>query len=123
MMGKRFENLMIWKKSYDLVLQFYKSKINFPSDEKYGIENQLKRALVSVPANIAEGCKRQYVKEFIQFLYIAKGSLSEARFYFMLCRDLDIIEIEMWRDFNNQCNEIERMLEGYIKKLNKSCAK
>ncbi|MDN5323658.1 MAG: hypothetical protein PWQ67_2112 [Clostridia bacterium] len=122
-MGKRFENLMIWKKSYDLVLQFYKSKINFPSDEKYGIENQLKRALVSVPANIAEGCKRQYVKEFIQFLYIAKGSLSEARFYFMLCRDLDIIEIEMWRDFNNQCNEIERMLEGYIKKLNKSCAK
>ena len=74
---KNHKDLEVWKKSMDLVSNIYKITESFPNKELYGLTNQIRRAAVSVPSNIAEGAARNSKKEFIQFLYIALGSLSE----------------------------------------------
>lgn len=71
------KDLDVWKMSMDFVVDIYKLTRKFPSDEKFGLTSQLRRAAVSVPSNIAEGAGRKGVREYIQFLYIALGSLSE----------------------------------------------
>ena len=69
-----FKDLIVWEKSHQLTLEIYKTSLKFPSDEKYGLISQMRRAAYSVPANIVEGHSRKSKKEFIQFLNIAKGS-------------------------------------------------
>ena len=73
------ENLRAWQYSMDLVEAIYKETAGYPSDERFGLINQLRRAVVSVPSNIAEGGARGSDAEFIRFLYIARGSLSEVQ--------------------------------------------
>lgn len=74
---RNHKDLEVWKKSMDLVSNVYKMTESFPNKETYGLINQLRRSAVSVPSNIAEGAARSSKKEFIQFLYIALGSLAE----------------------------------------------
>ena len=76
-MMKTHYDLNIWNDSIDLVKEIYKITVEFPKDEIYGLTSQIKRAVISIPCNIAEGASRQTNKEFIQFLYIALGSVSE----------------------------------------------
>jgi four helix bundle protein len=76
-MRRNHRNLDAWKKAMDLVTMVYKATSSFPKDEQYGITSQLRRAAVSVPANIAEGFARNGTKELLHFLGIASGSLSE----------------------------------------------
>ena len=76
---KTHKDLDVWNKSIDLVEDIYKLTKEFPKEELYGLTNQLRRASVSISSNIAEGAARNSNKEFIQFLYIAKGSLSETK--------------------------------------------
>lgn len=117
-----FEDLRVWKYSHQLVIRIYTSgDINFPNEEKYGLESQLKRAAVSIPANIAEGCKRKHTKEVLQFLNIALGSLSEARYYLLLCKDLSFLAESNYLEYNELCITIDKMLESLIYKIrNKS---
>jgi four helix bundle protein len=77
MLEKPHKKLNVWHKSIDLVQKIYELTETFPKIENYGITNQIRRAAVSIPANIAEGAARQTKKEFIQFLHVAQGSLSE----------------------------------------------
>lgn len=95
-MKKSFRSLKVWEVSHQLVIDVYNSPIKFPSNEKYGIESQIKRAVVSVPANIAEGYKRQHNKEFINFLSISQGSLSEVEYYLILIKDLGYIDESLY---------------------------
>ncbi|NLT96369.1 MAG: four helix bundle protein [Clostridia bacterium] len=118
-MKKSFRNLEVWEISHQLVLEIYNSNINFPSNEKYGIESQLKRAVVSVPANIVEGYKRQHLKEYINFLSIAQGSLSEVEYYLILIRDLNYIDESTYLKLIAKVEKIDRMLESLIYKLKK----
>lgn len=74
---KSFRELIVWQKSMDLCEEIYEIVSSFPPSEVYGLTAQLKRAVISIPSNIAEGASRNSTKEFIQFLYIANGSLSE----------------------------------------------
>ncbi len=74
---KNHKDLEIWKVSMDFVVEIYTLTKSFPQSELYGLTSQLRKAAVSVPSNLAEGAARRNTKEFIQFLYIAKGSLSE----------------------------------------------
>jgi four helix bundle protein len=74
---KSHKDLKVWQESMDLVIQIYKLVENFPKHEVYGLSSQIRRAAVSIPSNIAEGAGRSGEKEFIRFLYIALGSLSE----------------------------------------------
>lgn len=119
---RNFEDLKVWQKAHELVIQIYK-EVNLPTEEKYGLESQLRRAVVSVPANIAEGCRRQYDKELIQFLSIALGSLSEVRYYLILCRDFGHISDDTYKDLRNKCIEIDKMLDSLVLKIRKSISK
>lgn len=86
------KNLEVWKKSMLLVEETYKMASHFPDEEKFGLSSQIKRAAISIPSNIAEGAARSSNKEFIRFLRIALGSLSELETQYLLAIRLDFIE-------------------------------
>ena len=88
---KNHKDLEVWKKSMDLVSNIYKITESFPNKELYGLTNQIRRAAVSVPSNIAEGAARSSKKEFIQFLYIALGSLSELETQIIIANRLEYL--------------------------------
>ena len=107
----------VWKAGMKLTSDIYASVNTFPDTEKYGLVSQMKRASVSIPANIAEGAARQTKKEFRQFLFIARGSLSELDTHLELSLNLNLIEKEIFRDLSNQINKINAMLNGLLKSL------
>ena len=86
-----YKDLIVWQKSYRLVLEIYKISENFPENERYGLVSQIRRAAVSIPSNIAEGYGRNYNKEYKQFLSIAYGSLCELETQYLLSIDLKYI--------------------------------
>lgn len=88
---KTHRDLDVWKKSVSLVTSIYEITKSFPKEEIYGLTNQIRRAAVSVPSNIAEGSARQGNKEFIQFLYIALGSLTELETQLNYCKQSQIL--------------------------------
>ncbi len=88
---RNHKDLEVWKKSMDLVSNIYKITESFPSKELYGLTNQIRRAAVSIPSNIAEGAARNSKKEFIQFLYIALGSLSELETQIIIANRLEYL--------------------------------
>jgi len=114
---KGFEDLKVWQKSHELVLEVYKVIQLFPSDEKFGLTSQIRRSAVSVAANIVEGSKRQHLKEYIQMLYIAQGSLSETNYYLLLAKDLNYLTDKNYQEFFNHGEEIGKMLSGLINSL------
>jgi len=89
---KSYKDLIVWQKSYNLVIEIYKITKNFPKDEIYGLSYQMRRAAVVIPSNIAEGYGRQYNKEYKQFLAIAYGSLCELETQYLLSIDLNYIQ-------------------------------
>ena len=112
--SKRFEDLSVWQKAHQFVLGIYVVTQNFPKSEIYGLTSQVRRAAVSVPANIAEGFKKKGIKDKIRFLNIAQGSLEEVRYYLILIDDLsycDTSELKM------DLEEISKMLTAYLKAI------
>jgi len=87
-LGTHWRELNVWKKTHELVLEIYRVTAKFPRTEIYGLINQLKRAVYSVPANIVEGQSRQTTREYLQFLYNARGSLEEVRYFLLLSMEL-----------------------------------
>ncbi|MCX5701763.1 MAG: four helix bundle protein [Candidatus Omnitrophica bacterium] len=87
-----FKELSVWQKSHELVLEIYKITKSFPVEEKFGLASQMKRAAVSVAANIAEGFKRKGIKDKINFYNISQSSLSELEYYTILTKDLNYSE-------------------------------
>ena len=92
MKAKSFKDLIVWQKSYTLVLETYKLTDLFPKHEIYGLAQQIRRAAVSIPSNISEGYGRQYNKEYRQFLSVAYGSLCELETQYLLSVDLGYIK-------------------------------
>ena len=91
MKTKSFKDLIVWQKSYQLVLEVYKITKCFPKDEVYGLSQQMRRSAVSIPSNISEGYGRQHCKEYRQFLAMAYGSLCELETQYLLSLDLNYI--------------------------------
>lgn len=112
-MGKRFEDLEVWKRSYALALAVYKI---FSDCRDYGLRDQITRSSVSVPSNIAEGFERNSNKEFIRYLYIAKGSCGELRTQLYIAVGVGHIENEKCAGLINDAQEISYMLNGLIQK-------
>jgi four helix bundle protein len=108
-----FEQLEVWRRAHALVLDVYRCTHGFPSDEKYGLTSQMRRAAVSVAANIAEGFKRRGTREKTRFYGYAQGSLEELRYYFILCRDLTYHR-EPGSQFQ-QIQDVGRMLTALLK--------
>jgi len=92
MKTKGFKDLIVWQKSYKLVLEIYKATKSFPKKEDYVLSNQIKRCAVSIPSNIAEGYGRSHSKEYKQFLSIAYGSLCELETQYLLSIDLNFVK-------------------------------
>ena len=90
---------------------------NFPKEELYGLTSQIRRSVLSIPSNIAEGYGRKTTKEYIQFLYIAYGSICELETQILLSGDLDYIRTEQLEKIQNSLGDIERMLKRLIKSL------
>ena len=114
-----WRDLKVWERSHELVLEIYKLTSSFPKTEIYGIMSQLRRSASSIPANIAEGQSRNSTKEYLQFLYNARGSLEETRYFLFLSKDLEYIEESEYDDLEQKYGEISKMLNGLIKKLRK----
>jgi four helix bundle protein len=114
---KSFRDLNIWQKGIDLVKDIYKETQHFPKEEVYGLTNQLQRAAISIPSNIAEGHIRQHRAEFRQFLSVALSSLAELETQLIISRELNYMSAEKSQGLIGQVDSIGKMVRSLIKKL------
>ena len=111
MIAQTFKDLTVWQQSHALVLDVYRLSGDFPKHELFGLTSQLRRAAVSVPANIAEGFKKRGVSDKLRFYNISQGSLEECHYYFILVQDLNYGDT---RDLLRQYDSVSRLLNAYI---------
>lgn len=116
-MLKTYKELLVWQKSFQLCKSLYSATKAFPSDERFGLTAQIRRAAVSVPSNIAEGYERGTTRDYLRFLYIAKGSLSEIETQMLLARDLEFTKGRSVEETIKDIDEVERMLVALIRSL------
>ncbi len=109
------KDLKAWQESMDLVVIIYKLTSKFPDEEKYGLTSQLRRASVSIPSNIAEGSARKGNKEFLQFLYIALGSLAELDTQLEIAQRLEFMQ--SFTEMESRTKFIRNLIIGLIRKL------
>ena len=114
---KDFRQLKVWEKAHQLALAVYKVTKGFPKEELYGLTSQIRRASMSVPTNIAEGCGRNTDAEFARFLQIAMGSASETEYQLLLAHDLEFLTSEQYQKLNIDVTEVKRMLTSFIQTL------
>jgi len=110
-----FRNLLAWQKAFDLAIEIYRVIKKFPKSEAYGLISQIQRSAVSIPANIAEGYERNHKKEYLQHLFIAKGSLGELETHLLLARGLDYLSEEEYDSIEKIRKEEPKILVGLIK--------
>ena len=109
-----YRDLDVWKQSRLLVKSIYNLTKKFPKEEQFGLTNQLRRASISMPSNIAEGCGRNYSKDSIQFFFVARGSLYEIETQLILSSDLDFISEEEFKNIEEQVTKCKKILNGFI---------
>lgn len=117
---KSFQDLKIWQKGINLVEEIYKISRTFPKEEIYGLQSQIRRSVVSIPSNIAEGFARFHNKEYRNFLYIALGSCAELTTQTIIAARLHYIEKIEADKVISEIEEISKMTMNLIKKLNTS---
>lgn len=112
-----FRELQVWQKSHVLTVAVYRVTRKFPKEEIYGLTSQIRRAAVSVSANIAEGCCRSGKADFAHFLQIAAGSASEVEYLLLLCHEIELLKASDYKQLEGAVIEVKRMLTSFIKKL------
>ena len=112
--ARTFEDLVVWQKAHALTLSVYRLTAGFPHAERFGLTSQLRRAAVSVPANIAEGFKRRGRTDKARLMNVAEGSLEEARYYLKLAADLGYVSAE---SLGQDVAEVGRLLGAYVRSL------
>ncbi|KKW47903.1 MAG: S23 ribosomal [Parcubacteria group bacterium GW2011_GWA1_59_11] len=116
-MEKGYKKLRVYAEAHKLTIAVYQITENFPKSEVFGLTSQMRRAAVSVVANILEGQARSGKKEFKQFLFVANGSLVELEYYFELARDLGYISAAEYGHLEMQRRTTGSLLGGLIKHL------
>jgi len=116
-MGIHWKDLKVWQESHQLVLEIYKAILSFPKTEIYGLVDQLKRASYSVPANIVEGQSRNTTKDYLHFLFNARGSLEETRYFLLLSKDLGFVNEETYINLEKRYSMVSKMLNQLINSL------
>ncbi|MNI45654.1 hypothetical protein D3C73_1000920 [compost metagenome] len=114
---RRYRDLLVWQKAIAWVEAVYAATKEWPADEKFGLISQVRRAAVSVPSNIAEGCARRSTADFIRFLLIARGSLAEVETQLIIAQRLAYLSEAALSSLLDPADEISRMLAGLITKL------
>lgn len=122
-MLRNYRDLLVWQKSYQLCIDVYRITKDFPNEERFGLTSQIRRAVVSIPSNIAEGYGRKTTSEYIQALYVAYGSNCELETQIMLSGDLGYIKNENKKKLQESIGEVERMLKALIRSLEKKTRK
>ena len=112
-----YRELKVWQKSMDLVIETYQIVRKLPREELYALSNQMRRSAVSVPSNIAEGAGRKSTREYIHFLKIARGSLSELETQLLICCRLNYIRSEDIQNIMLLSAEIGKMINAILFKL------
>ncbi len=115
----KLNELKIWNKAIDLTVDVYKATANFPSDERFGLISQSRRAVVSIPSNIAEGAGRNSMKEFNNFLGIANGSSYELQTQLVIANKLEMIDEVILIPLLIQIDELQKMTYGFQQMLDK----
>ena len=113
-----YKELQVWQKAMDFVVEIYEISKLLPKEETYGISDQIRRAAVSIPSNIAEGQSRNSAKEFIQFLSIARGSLAELETQLLICTKVNMLSEDNIAEAQNITTEVGKMIKGLMNKLN-----
>ena len=116
-MLRSYRDLEVWQKAMDLVVNSYRVTAQFPSHERYGLTAQLRRAAVSVPANIAEGHGREHLREYLHFLSTANGSLMELETHILIGSRMTYIGADDEKTILTRTAEVGRMLAGLIRAL------
>ena|SRR5687768_3597636 len=111
------ERLDVWRASVDFVVAIYRATESFPREEKFGLTSQIRRAAVSVPANIAEGAARRSPKEFVHFISNAQGSASELETELLIAQRLGYLQESVYREMRDTLDNIGRMLVGLTQHL------
>ena len=122
-MLRNYKDLKVWQKSYQLCLAIYDTTKYFPKEERYSLTSQIRRSVVSIPSNIAEGYGKKTIPDYVRSLYIAYGSICEVETQILLSKDLGYLKNEASKTVQNKINEIERMLMALIKSLENKFSK
>jgi four helix bundle protein len=117
MAGRNYADLLVWQQGMDLVEAIYGITTSFPKDERFGLTNQLRRASVSIPANIAEGQGRQSPRDFLRFLSIAYGSLREVETLILIAERLKFLSPAQTEPLMSRAAELGRLLNGLSNSL------
>jgi four helix bundle protein len=118
-MSHPWKDLIVWKKSHELVLKIYEATKGFPENERFGLTQQLRRSAVSIAANIVEGKSKNTDKEFSAFLFNSRGSLEETRYHLLLSKDLGYIDIREYEILEELAKEISFLLNKLIGAVSK----
>jgi len=111
---KTFYDLFVWQKAHQLVLAVYKTTKDFPSQERFVLVSQIRRAVISVASNIVEGFSRLSVKESLHFYNIAKASLEEVKYQILIARDLNYLTEESYQKILTLAEEVSKMLSRWV---------
>jgi len=112
-----YKELIVWRKSIDLVTDIYAVTSIFPKEELYGLTSQIRRSSISIPSNIAEGHSRRSTNDYVQFLKIARGSCAELETQLIISKNLDYLNLEKFQILIEKASEISKMLNAVITKL------
>lgn len=112
---KSFKEIIAWEKAHKLTLEVYSLTKKFPRFEEFGLANQMRRAAVSIPSNIAEGFKRRSLKDSTHFYNMAEGSLEELKYQLLLSRDLDYLEKVHYEKIEFLGDEVGKLLNSWKK--------
>ncbi|MEQ1760622.1 MAG: four helix bundle protein [Vicinamibacterales bacterium] len=115
--GQSFRDLLVWREAMSLVEDVYRATQSFPTEERYGLSSQLRRAAVSIPSNIAEGSQRKYAKVFVHFLRIALGSRAEVAVQIEIAKRLNLVSVAEHQMLAQRTDAVGRMLNGLISAL------
>ncbi len=116
-MIKSHRDLKVWQAGMELSLSIYRLTESFPKSEVFGLVSQMRRAAISIPANIAEGFSRRHKTEFVQFLHIAKGSLSELDTFVCLCERLGRLDQQSVAHLSGQIEAVGKMIHGLLNSI------
>lgn len=116
---KSYRDLLIWQKGIAFVKRIYQETALFPDTERYGLTNQMRRAAVSIPSNIAEGQARQHSGEFRQFLFIALGSIAELETQILISQELGFLPDEVSESLQADLSELQKMTRTLVSRLYK----
>jgi len=114
---RNYRDLVVWQKAHNLTLEVYRGTKLFPSEERFGLTSQLRRASSSIAANLAEGCGRRSDGEMARFIQIAMGSGAELSYHLLLAKDLELLQQAQFERLASQADEVMRMLSALSGRL------